>query len=79
MKPYFATLLLSAFILPAHAQPLSSTPTDNTSSANTTSPMLAQSVKQPDAIKMLYPDHRTECFNLYSPERHPGVNCVPDE
>ncbi|MHA6498230.1 hypothetical protein ACX3VG_16300, partial [Escherichia coli] len=38
---------------------------------------MAQSLRQPD-LQPISTDRKTECFRLYTPDRKPGVNCVPD-
>ncbi|HAH1832200.1 MULTISPECIES: hypothetical protein, partial [Gammaproteobacteria] len=45
--------------------------------SNVSSPMMAQSLRQPD-LQPISTDRKTECFRLYTPDRKPGVNCVPD-
>lgn len=78
MKHYFATLFLSAFLIPAYAQSLDAVPTSNKLDADPPAPMMAQSIKQAGDMKIIQADHQTECFRVYSTDRYPGLNCIPD-
>ena len=77
MKPYFAALMLSVSVLPAYAGPLGTADKADLPQSNVSSPMMAQSLRQPD-LQPISTDRKTECFRLYTPDRKPGVNCVPD-
>jgi|GEM_PF-5490064 hypothetical protein len=80
MKRYFTTLLLSTLMLGSFAHADGAMDISEPSAfpkSNAASPMKAQSVKI--AEQDLYPNsHVTECFRIYTPDRKPGVNCVPD-
>ncbi|ENS3580856.1 hypothetical protein ACEZUE_003029 [Escherichia coli] len=77
MKPYFAALMLSVSALPAYAGPLGTADKTDLPQSNVSSPMMAQSLRQPD-LQPISTDRKTECFRLYTPDRKPGVKCVPD-
>ena len=77
MKSYFAALMLSVSVLPAYAGPLGTADKADLPQSNVSSPMMAQSLRQPD-LQPISTDRKTECFRLYTPDRKLGVNCVPD-
>lgn len=77
MTRYFSTLLLSAMFLPASVYAINTATESPVQHSNAASPMAIPAAKHSD-IKTLPQDHVTECFRLYTPDRKPGVNCVPD-
>ncbi|HAI6240825.1 TPA: hypothetical protein HJS47_002662, partial [Escherichia coli] len=58
MKPYFAALMLSVSVLPAYAGPLGTADKADLPQSNISSPMMAQSLRQPD-LQPISTDRKT--------------------
>lgn len=77
MTRYFSTLWLSVVLLPASVFAIDNTTVTPAQHSNAANPFVIPTAKHSD-IKTLPVDRRTECFRLYTPDRKPGVNCIPD-
>ncbi len=76
MKPYFAALMLSVSVLPAMLvrSVLLIKPTYRKAMSPANDGPVAQATRPATDID----GQETECFRLYTPDRKPGVNCVPE-